>query len=54
MRTAKSLIRLGGSPGSPESSLGAHDILLVLSFADSFISAALVYFYNWAGLGLSK
>ena len=31
MRTAKTLIRLGGCPGWSESSLGAHAILLVLS-----------------------
>ena len=31
MRTAKTLIRLGGCQGWPESSLGAHVILLVLS-----------------------
>ena len=31
MRTAKTLIRLGGCPGWSESSLGAHTILLVLS-----------------------
>ena len=31
MRTAKTLIRLGGCPGCSESSLGVHAILLVLS-----------------------
>ena len=31
MRTAKTLIRLGGCPDRSESSLGAHAILLVLS-----------------------
>ena len=31
MRTAKTLIRLGGCPGCSDSSLGAHAILLVLS-----------------------
>ena len=31
MRTANTLIRLGGCPGWSESSLGAHAILLVLS-----------------------
>ena len=36
MRTAKTLIRLGGCPGWPESSLGAHAILLVLSCAGSY------------------
>ena len=37
MRTAKTLIRLGGSPGWSESSLGAHAILLVLSRGGSYI-----------------
>ena len=36
MRTAKSLIRLGGCPGWSESSLGAHFILLVLPLDGSF------------------
>ena len=36
IRTAKSLIRLGGCPGWSESSLGEHTILLVLSCAGSF------------------
>ena len=35
MRTAKSLIRLGGCSGWSESSLAAHSILLVLSCAGS-------------------
>ena len=35
MRTAKTLIRLGGCPGWSESSLGAHTILLVLSWDGS-------------------
>ena len=35
IRTAKTLIRLGGSPGWSESSLGAHAILLVLSWGIS-------------------
>ena len=35
-RTAKTLIRLGGCPGWSESSLGAHAILLVLSWGCSF------------------
>ena len=35
MRTAKTLIRLGGCPGWSESSLGAHVILLVLSCGGS-------------------
>ena len=35
MRTAKTLIRLGGCPGWSESSLGAHAILLVLSSGGS-------------------
>ena len=37
MRTAKILIRLGGCPGWSESLLGAHAILLVLSFAGSIL-----------------
>ena len=35
MRTAKILIRLGGCPGWSQSSLGAHAILLVLSWGGS-------------------
>ena len=35
MRTAKTLIRLGGCPGWFESSLGAHAILFVLSWGGS-------------------
>ena len=35
MRTAKTLIRLGGCPGWSESSLGTHAILLVLSYGGS-------------------
>ena len=34
--TAKTLIRLGGCPGWSESSLGAHAILLVLSWGGSY------------------
>ena len=37
MQTAKTLIRSGGCPGWSESSLGAHAILLVLSWGGSFI-----------------
>ena len=37
MRTAKTLIRLGGCPGWSESSLGAHAILLVLSWGGSYV-----------------
>ena len=37
MRTAKTLIRLGGCPCCSESSLGAQVILLVLSCSDSII-----------------
>ena len=36
MRTAKTLIRLGGCQGCSESSLGAHTIVLVLSCTGSF------------------
>ena len=39
MRTAKTLIRLGGCPGWSESSLDAHAILLVLSWGGSFINS---------------
>ena len=35
--TAKRLIRLGGCPGWSESSLGAHAILVILSYACSFV-----------------
>ena len=35
--TAKTLIRLGGCPGWSQSSLGAHAILLVLSWGGSYI-----------------
>ena len=37
MWTAKTLIRLGGCPGWSESSLGAHAILLVLSWGGSIM-----------------
>ena len=37
MRTAKTLIRLGRCPGWYESSLGAHSILLVLSWSGSVL-----------------
>ena len=37
MLTAKTLIGLGGCPGWSESSLGAHAILLVLSWDGSFV-----------------
>ena len=37
MRTSKTLIRLGGCPGWSESLLGAHAILLVLSWGGSVI-----------------
>ena len=36
MRTAKTLIRLGGCPGWSESSLGAHAILLFFSWGGSY------------------
>ena len=38
MQTAKTLIRLGGCPGWSESSLGAHAILLILSWGGSVVS----------------
>ena len=37
MRTAKTLIRLGGCPGWSVSSLGAHVCLLILSWGGSYI-----------------
>ena len=37
MWTAKTLVRLGGCPGWSESLLGAHAILLVLSWGCSFL-----------------
>ena len=37
MRTAKSLIRLGGCPCWSESSMGAHSTLLVLSWGGSIV-----------------
>ena len=44
MRTAKTLIRLGGCPGWSESSLGAHAILLVLSCRGSYFDSS---DYGW-------
>ena len=41
VRTAKTQIRLGGCPGWSESSLGAHAILLVLSWGGPFIVSAI-------------
>ena len=49
MRTAKTLIRLGGCPGWSESSLGAHAILLVLSWGGSFLPSLITL---WSGLRL--
>ena len=47
MRTAKTLIRLGGCPGWSESSLGAHATLLVLSWGGSYnVSGLTVRFYE--------
>ena len=46
MRTAKTLIRLGGCPGWSESSLGAHAILLVLSWGGSNKNTNQDYLYN--------
>ena len=37
MRTAKSLIKLGGCPGCSETSLGAQVIVLVLSCCGTFL-----------------
>ena len=44
MRTAKTLIRLGGCPGWSESSLGAHSILLVLSCRGSYVLPWLIFY----------
>ena len=55
-RTAKTLIRLGGCPGWSVSSLGAHAILLVLSWGGSNVSlntAKLLPFHKMAHFGLS-
>ena len=46
MRTAKTLIRLGGCPGWYGSSLGAQTILLVLSWGGSFVFPDSIK--NWA------
>ena len=43
MWTAKTLIRLGGCPGWCESLLGAHTILLVLSWGGSYIDNGVLY-----------
>ena len=45
MRTAKTLVRLGGCPGLSESSLGAHVILLVLSCGGSYNVVVLILFH---------
>ena len=59
MRTAKTLIRLGGCPCWPESSLGAQVILLILSCGGSFIFLsinfhALHMVYNFMKLNFHK
>ena len=46
MRTTKTLIRLGGWPGWSESSLGAHDILLVLSWGGSYIFCMIIQLFR--------
>ena len=43
MRTANTLIRLGGCPGWYESLLGARAIFLVLSWAGSFVYESCLY-----------
>ena len=48
MRTEKTLIRLG-SPGWPESSLGTHAILLVLSCAGSIDNPLMCLLLWWNG-----
>ena len=50
MRTAKTLIRLGGLSGLSESSLGAHVILQVLSCPGSFINL----FFPYSSLRMSS
>ena len=47
MRTGKTLIRLGGCPGWSESSLGAHAILLVLSWGGSYVIAGCIDFIGF-------
>ena len=51
MRTAKTLIRLGGCPGWSESLPGAHATLLVLSRGGSDRDV-LAYLYKNCGKGL--
>ena len=51
MQTAKTLIRLGGCPGSSESSLGAHVILLVLSCCGSYRTPFLMAWLHYLPLG---
>ena len=41
MRAAKTLLRLGGFPDWSESSLGAHAILLILTWGGSFVDILL-------------
>ena len=52
MRTAKTLIRLGGCPGRSESSLGTQIILLVLSCHGSYAVINLIKETTWEVLGV--
>ena len=54
MRTAKTLVRLGGCSGWSESSLGAHAILLVLSRGGSIIVPQFVDSLFWEYLETEK
>ena len=47
MRTAKTLIRLGRCPGWSECSLGAHAILLVLSWGGSIVCFVIFHVCEW-------
>ena len=50
-RTAKTLIRLGGCPDRSESSMGAHVILLVLSWGGSIVKGIETkYVWSYASL----
>ena len=47
MRTAQTLIRLGGCPGWWKSLLGAYVILLVLSCCHSFMDTRLIFMFDF-------
>ena len=48
MRTAKTLIRLGGFPGWSEYSLGAHAVLLVLSWGAQMVKNRSIQIISWS------